>query len=121
MRHVKIGEERRGIALLAVFQAEAEKRHLVAVAFPRRGHEMPRVVPPLGFEVGVRVVVARERYLPSRQRRLIRERRRKTQDNREDRGQPSAPIDPLKTRAYKPSHGKEKVHPDRKNTRLNSS
>src|ERR1043165_6600066 len=99
MRHVKIGEERRGIALPAVFQAEAEKRHLVAVVFPRRGREMSRVVPPLGFEVGVRVVVARERYLPSRQRRLIRERRRKTQDDREDRGEPR----------------------DRKSTRLNSS
>ena len=58
MRHIKLVEERRLFAIgLAVAQAEAKKCHLVAVALAALRVEMAGVIPPLGFEIGVRIVI----------------------------------------------------------------
>ena len=49
-----------------VAQAEAKKSHLITVVLARLGFQVARVVPPLGFEVGMGEVVRRKGKLSSR-------------------------------------------------------
>ena len=72
MRHIKLVEERRFFAIgLPVAQSKAKKRHLVAKALAALRVEMTGVIPPLGFEIGVRIVIGRETQRSPRQGELV--------------------------------------------------
>ena len=74
MRHVKLVEERRLFTIfLAVAQAEAKKRHLITVAPATLGFQVAGVVPPLGFEIGVGIVIGRKNQLSPGQGELVGE------------------------------------------------
>src|SRR5262245_28300417 len=72
VRHVKFGEQRRLFHFfLPVAHAEAKERYLVAIALAALAFQMAGVVPPLGFEIGVGIVVGGKREFASRQCELV--------------------------------------------------
>ena len=62
MGHVKLGKERRFVFdfALPVTQTETEKRYLVTVTLAALTFQMTSVIPPLGFEIGMGIVIGGE-------------------------------------------------------------
>src|SRR5690349_9031114 len=74
VRHVQFAEGRLLLGLvLPIAQAKAKKSDLVAVARAALSFEMSGVIPPFGFEVGMRVMILGKSDLAAGQSQLIRE------------------------------------------------
>ena len=74
MGHVQFTEQRLFLRLvLAIAHAEAKERDLIAVPFAALAFQVAGVIPPLSFEVRMRIVVRRKHQFTAGQGELVGE------------------------------------------------